>query len=428
MQKNHGKIGNLGALIDAAYSNYRQAFSGHVSVSGIISAIFIATAIAFGLLAFEVIWGLVPNFTGNQAVTDGILLSVVVFILLLVVSFFLAWHGSAAVVVCQNHDESKSAITKTSLKTAWSAFTISIAQILIFLPTLGGVAAATLALSTDGLGALLPVMIIAAYVIAILIRTVAFFATSIALAQGSRFLTPILRSAAVVRSKGFIKIMFVTFIITTINVGLFVALLLTLLTMFGQMPTDAAALADIMDNPFLAVLATVISYLLLALFAPKLSVLARCLYNEKVTRLSSPRLASRTMSTSLDILLVGICFVTVFYIATLIFTGEGRNPFALSAGGTITSLAAFFAVFVIYNVYFEVFENGQTLGKRLFGLEVVTDQGEPPNLIKSVVRNVFRIIDIVTFAVMVFSSKHQRVGDLMSLTHVEYIMEVDEDV
>ena len=428
MQKNHGKIGNLGAMTDAAYSNYRRSFPDHATVNGIIGGIFVVIVLLFSQLSFSVIWGAIPNFTGNQSATDGILLGIFVIIMLLIVSFFLAWQGAAAVAVCRNHGEDKSAIIKSALKSAWRAFTISIAQILIYLPALGGVIAAIIAVPAGGFGFILPAVIVAAYAIAILIRTVSFFATNIALAQGAHFLTPILRSAAVVKSKGFFKILVVTFFITTINLGFYALLLLALLAIFGQTPAALGSLAVIYNNPAPAVILLIAAYLPLAFFAPKLGVLARNLYNETTARLDSPRLASRSMATALDVVFIGTCFVAVFYAAALIFTGEGRNPFALSASGAITTLAAFFAVFVIYNVYFEVFEGGQTLGKRLFGLEVITDHGEPPNLIKSVVRNVFRIIDVVTFVVMIFSSKHQRVGDLMSLTRVEYLMEVEEDV
>jgi len=429
MHKNHGKISNLGALTDAAYVNFRTMFSAHAAANGIIAGIFIAAVALFSFLYLGLLWDAIPNFTGNQLTTDGIIIGIFVVFMLLIVAFFLAWQGAAAVAVSRNQDESMAVIIKCALKSAWPALTISLAQILVFLPALAGVAAMIIINPAQwGAGAFLHATVIAAYVLVILLRTVSFFATNVALAQDAHFFTPILRSASTVRSRGFFRIFVITLFITTVNLAIFGILLVGLLNLFGQVPADLGDWADILYNPTWFVAALLLAYLPLAFVLPKLGVLARRLYSPTAEYPDTPRLASRSMSTALDLVIVGGGFAVIFYVAATIFTGDGRNPFQVSPGAAATTAAAFFVVFTIYNIYFEVFEGGKTLGKRLFGLEVVTNHGESPDFVKSLIRNVFRVVDIFTFVVMIFTAKHQRVGDMMSLTGVEYVVEAEEDV
>jgi uncharacterized RDD family membrane protein YckC len=74
------------------------------------------------------------------------------------------------------------------------------------------------------------------------------------------------------------------------------------------------------------------------------------------------------------------------------------------------------AIFVInFNGYFILFESlwsGQTPGKRMVGIRVIRDNGQPVGFIEVFVRNVLRIIDILLGPYFVlFSTTEKRLGD-----------------
>lgn len=80
--------------------------------------------------------------------------------------------------------------------------------------------------------------------------------------------------------------------------------------------------------------------------------------------------------------------------------------------------------FVIYFCYFIVLEmlmNGQSIGKKLFGLRVICDNGQPVGLLQSMIRNFFKALFDIFYAgifVILFSKKHKRVGDMVAGTIV----------
>lgn len=81
-------------------------------------------------------------------------------------------------------------------------------------------------------------------------------------------------------------------------------------------------------------------------------------------------------------------------------------------------------VFTVYFGYFVVCEltmNGQSVGKKILGLRVIRDNGQPVALAQSVARNVFRIaVDMlyVGIFVILLSKKHKRIGDMAAGTVV----------
>jgi uncharacterized RDD family membrane protein YckC len=91
-----------------------------------------------------------------------------------------------------------------------------------------------------------------------------------------------------------------------------------------------------------------------------------------------------------------------------------------------TTLLAIFlaATFIVYFGYFIVCEmlmNGQTAGKRLFGLRVIRDNGQPIEFSQSLIRGIIRsTIDMmyVGLFVILFSKKHKRLGDMAAGTIV----------
>ncbi|MCP4597235.1 RDD family protein [Neptuniibacter sp.] len=80
-----------------------------------------------------------------------------------------------------------------------------------------------------------------------------------------------------------------------------------------------------------------------------------------------------------------------------------------------------------YPVFFEVFRNGQTPGKKSLNLKVVNDDLTPVNGSSSVIRNLLRSADFIPslylFGIisMVLSKKFQRLGDMAAGTIVIYV-------
>jgi hypothetical protein len=76
----------------------------------------------------------------------------------------------------------------------------------------------------------------------------------------------------------------------------------------------------------------------------------------------------------------------------------------------------------VYSLVQEVFFNGQTVGKKILRIKVITTRGKQPSLTQYMVRWLFRIIDIwsnvgiVGIAVAASNPYHQRVGDLAAGT------------
>ena len=89
-------------------------------------------------------------------------------------------------------------------------------------------------------------------------------------------------------------------------------------------------------------------------------------------------------------------------------------------------LVAMFLVFWGYPVVFEVWRDGQTPGKRAFGLKVVADNGTPVTWLPSLLRNLLRTVDMlpVLYAFGVASSlvdrAGRRLGDHVAGTVVVY--------
>ena len=77
-----------------------------------------------------------------------------------------------------------------------------------------------------------------------------------------------------------------------------------------------------------------------------------------------------------------------------------------------------------YFIFFELVWNGQTPGKRVVGIRVLTSRGEPVTLVHSLVRNLVRLVDALPSAYMIGSiailvtRRSQRLGDLAAGTIV----------
>lgn len=99
---------------------------------------------------------------------------------------------------------------------------------------------------------------------------------------------------------------------------------------------------------------------------------------------------------------------------------------AFISGGLAEAMISisFFVVRWFYGGLFETFMNGQTIGKRLTGIRVLTTDGQPINGLQAIMRNLFRGADLflalpcLGLIVMTLNKRSQRLGDLVAGTIV----------
>gem|GEM_PF-981461 len=93
-------------------------------------------------------------------------------------------------------------------------------------------------------------------------------------------------------------------------------------------------------------------------------------------------------------------------------------------GGEILYWLILFPIWTFYHLFWEVLNKGQSPGKMLLRIRVVTLKGRTPLVLDYFTRWIFRMIDVTltlgTLAVVFISSsgRSQRVGDLMAQTAV----------
>jgi uncharacterized RDD family membrane protein YckC len=98
------------------------------------------------------------------------------------------------------------------------------------------------------------------------------------------------------------------------------------------------------------------------------------------------------------------------------------DPADEAIGAAIFALADFGMAFFYY-VLFEVLGGGRTPGKRATGIRVVRSGGRPVTFVRSMLRNIMRVIDALAFylvgMVTIFiTTNNQRLGDLAADTVV----------
>ena len=98
----------------------------------------------------------------------------------------------------------------------------------------------------------------------------------------------------------------------------------------------------------------------------------------------------------------------------------------LGEAGVGVALVVMFVVYWGYPVAFEVWNDGQTPGKRALGLKVVNDNGTPVTWVPSVVRNLMRTVDMLPagygfgLGTMLLDPSGRRLGDHVAGSLVVY--------
>jgi uncharacterized RDD family membrane protein YckC len=113
-------------------------------------------------------------------------------------------------------------------------------------------------------------------------------------------------------------------------------------------------------------------------------------------------------------------------IQVVIIIALALGIYATSAPGTVRAVVRvlIFLVVFAYDVPFEVWNDGRTVGKAAAGIRVVGEKGGPVGFLASSIRNILRIIDflpvfyVVGVISMVSTKRDQRLGDLAGSTLV----------
>lgn len=133
---------------------------------------------------------------------------------------------------------------------------------------------------------------------------------------------------------------------------------------------------------------------------------------------------SRFLALAIDTALQIGGFVALGLVALLASYARVTLP---SVFGTWALAIVVLLAFTLYYGYFALFEmlwNGQTPGKRLVHLRVITTSGRPITPYAALIRNLLRIVDQLPFVYTVgliavfFTERNQRLGDLAADTVV----------
>ena len=130
-------------------------------------------------------------------------------------------------------------------------------------------------------------------------------------------------------------------------------------------------------------------------------------------------------------LLLAFISIVILYGFPQFFIWEASKQFSNALLATISTIIVF-AIEWSYPIYYEVFRNGISPGKRALGLQVVDESGLPITLRASVLRTILSLVDlmpglgVVACISMMLSKKSQRLGDLVAGTMVVHHVSYDE--
>jgi len=264
--------------------------------------------------------------------------------------------------------------------------------------------------------------------ILLFLRTISFFTLTLVVVEKKSFVGAIISSARLVFKRGFFRILAVTTALTVVKAVLFIiiflilhGLLLSNATLLDA-PTVLAFYLYFIDHALVLCLIVAAAFIPFIFFGPRLSLIALSFYAPPDEIPSAAGLGSRSLAVVVDGIILLVVFSIILSLAVAIFSLD-LSIFTTNLGVIAIIAVAYFLVFAIYNIYFEVMEGGQTPGKRLMSLRVTTEDGGPVNLLQSILRNVLRVIDIVSFVMILIDRKHHRLGDVLSYTKVCFAQE-----
>lgn len=137
---------------------------------------------------------------------------------------------------------------------------------------------------------------------------------------------------------------------------------------------------------------------------------------------------SRAGAQAIDIGISTLFFLLLFsIIGELAFRTKGLGYFFEDVSEVMAAVAIVIVLVVQFG-YYVICETtmGRTVGGRIVGLRVIQDNGRPVTVLSSLIRNFFRIIDLLPMfyllgaAICFFHPKDKRLGDILAGTVVIY--------
>jgi len=129
---------------------------------------------------------------------------------------------------------------------------------------------------------------------------------------------------------------------------------------------------------------------------------------------------SRIVAIIVDLIILSVVsFIIALPFGTLTLTFPFMFSYTRSLAPSnaifVPSEVLYILLMLLYFTYFEG-TSGQTLGKKIKGIKVVKENGDPQSLVDALIRTILRIIDgiafyLVGFIVIQVSEKKQRLGD-----------------
>lgn len=415
MDNKLNKSKSLGVLCDITLDRYMERLGLNKGLSVLVNILFFLFLWAYVSLGFFVVH---PNLSfegtamaGNQIAIDGVFFGGFALLLLPFIGFFLMLNGAAAVVVCGENQPNLSQALKALARKSLGIFSLALAQTLLFMLAFGifGVIAF---FNLDLFLTLTPIFIGVLVVVLIIVRSMSFFSVNLVITHQKYFFGAIFASGKMVLKGGFIKVFVVVLVVTMVNLFMYGIIFLIVHQLLSPMPIND--IGTFLSPNFYTLL--LVAYIPMIFISPRMDTIAQSFLSPPDIFPHQAGLGSRTLAFAVDLLIpatVKVALVIIFILLTNLNFEDG-----LHLGIGIIWGIAFFFIFVMYNIYFEVFEKGQTPGKKLLNLRVVSEDGSPITLMKSILRNILRIVDIVSFVLILFDKNHHRLGDVLSYTKV----------
>ncbi len=117
--------------------------------------------------------------------------------------------------------------------------------------------------------------------------------------------------------------------------------------------------------------------------------------------------------------IIDYAIIAGYVITLLMITGFSNNYFGRGSAWVYILLML---PVTMYSLLSEIFLDGQSVGKRVMGIKVISIDGNPASMAQYLIRWLFRIVDFWLFGLVAgviaiaVSEKHQRIGDIVAGT------------
>jgi uncharacterized RDD family membrane protein YckC len=131
------------------------------------------------------------------------------------------------------------------------------------------------------------------------------------------------------------------------------------------------------------------------------------------------RLLAWLIDLGIFILYFLFILIIINFFSILVSNHSGKNQWS-----AISLIILIFSPFVFYNLACEIWLNGQTVGKKIMKIKVISLNGNQASLGQYLIRWLFRLVDIYIisglpgFVSILVSDQKQRIGDLVAGTAV----------